>query len=154
MNSYTRKRRTGTTILETALSLALLVPILFTVIFVVLEYSYGYNINRNMNIAAALAARGLAAQYQTDSNLPNNSAEQQAVYSGIRITNMVNSNNQFSVPSGSAGWNTSATPPTVTVKVRYLSGQGTPALPSFPNPDPLGLGSAFVIQSSATYRLD
>jgi Flp pilus assembly protein TadG len=134
--------------------LAAFVPILFVIILVIIESSFAYNISRNMNIAAALAARGLAAQYELDSGLPSNTTEQQAVFSGIRITNMVNSNNQFTIPNGSAGWNTGATPPTVTVKVKYLSGQGSPALPSFPNPDPLGLGSAFVIQSTATYRLD
>jgi len=154
MKVLVRSRCRGTGLAETAASLALFLPVLITIAFVVIETSYAYTIAENMNVGAALAARGLAQEYQLDPGVTTNTTEQAAVFSGIRITNMINSNSQFSIPSGSSGWNTSATPPTVTVKVKYISGGGSPALPTFPNPDPLGLGATFTISSTATYRLD
>jgi hypothetical protein len=130
--------------------MALLFPILLMVIYVALQASYAYVIAQNMNEGAYLAARALAVGYRFNPNLPNDTTSQQTIFSRVRITNFVASNSQFSIPSN--GWNMS-TPATVTVKCRYLSGQGSPALPTFPKPDLLGLGSAFVIESNATYRL-
>lgn len=144
-------RQRGAMLAEAACSFALIFPLLILVIFVTIEASYAYTIGSNMNQAASLAARALAVYYQTNPEVVTNTSQQQAIFSNIRIPNMVSGNNQFSIPSG--GWNLTSSPPTVTVIVQYLPGQGSPPLAPFPNPDPLNLGSAFVISVPATYRL-
>lgn len=142
-------RRRGAVMAEAVSALAVMFPLLVLIIFVTLEASYAYVIGRNMNNAAFLASRALGLKYQTYPGIVTDTAEQQAIFSTIRIPNMVSGNAQFTIMN----WNTAASPPTVTVQVTYLPGQGTPALPSFPNPDPLNLGAAFRIGSSATYRM-
>lgn len=147
------RRSKGAILVEASSAMVVMFPLLVLVIFVTLEASYAYVIGRNMNNAAFLAARALGNRYQQNPNIVTDTAAQQAIFSSIRIPNMVSGNGQFQIPPGNAGWNTASSPPTVTVVVTYTPGMGTPALPAFPNPDPLKLGAAFRISSSASYRL-
>ena len=151
VSRYRSRSRRGDLIAEAVIVLAILFPTVVLTIYMSLEASQAYVIARAMHEAADLAARELASEYHSSPGIVSSDPAQQAVFTNIRTPNMVSTNSQFSIPTN--GWNTSGTPPTVTVTVKYLSGQGTPALPSFPSPDPLKLGSLFVVQSSAIYRL-
>ena len=151
--SYWRERFSGSVLAEVTAGMLLLFPTIILAIYVVVELSQAMAISQAMNEGAYLAARALAVYYKSDPEVVTTSSEQQTIFSSIRITNMINSNNQFTIPSGSSGWNTSGSPPTVTVVVKYLSGQGSPALPTFPYPDPLHLGSTFTISGTATAAL-
>lgn len=146
-----RRSPGGMTLSEAACALGLLTPVLLFVSLVVIEASRAYVIGTAMVNGAALAARSMAEYYRTNPEVAVTTSKQQAIFTNIRIPNMISSNSQFSIPAG--GWNLTATPPRVTVVVTYLPGQGSPALPSFPSIDPLKLGSNFVISESATYAL-
>ncbi|PWT99465.1 MAG: hypothetical protein C5B53_05340 [Candidatus Melainabacteria bacterium] len=144
-------RERGAALVDAAVGFAAIFPFLLVVCLVMVEASYAYIINRNMQQGACLAARGLAFYYQSNPEVVTTPAEQQAIFSSVRIPGYVADNSQFSIPQG--GWNTAGTPPTVTVVCTYIPGKGTPPLASFPNPDPLGLGSAYRVSCPATYRL-
>ncbi len=149
MNRIGRKRARGVSIAEAAASLTLLLPLMMTILFVVLEASYAYLIKTSLNEAAREAGRDLSVAYGQDASIAGNrTLEDAQVFDTIRITNMVNNSAQFSEPV----WNTSSSPPTVTVGVTYTSGQY--GLPTFPNPDPLGLSGQLTISASSTYRLE
>lgn len=148
----TKRFAGGGTLVESVAAIALILPLVVLVIFVTIEASQAYVICRSLNQGAYLAARELANCYKSDPSIQWDRAKQESmVYSNIRIPNMISSNSQFTCTS--SDWKLTSSPPTVRVVVRYLGGQGSPALPSFPNPDPLKLGSSFVISSSATYGL-
>jgi hypothetical protein len=143
------RRQTGVTIAECAASLSLMLPIVITLLFVVLEASYAYLIKNSMAEAARQAARDLSIAYAKNPQVASDrSAQNASVYNKIRIRNMINNSQQFD----DAQFDTGSDPPTVSVKVRYLSGQF--GLPTFPNPDFLNLGSRFRIDGDATYRLE
>ena len=146
-------REKGAALVDAAVGFCFVFPFLLIVCVVMIEASYAYIIARNMQEGACLASRALAHYYLTNPEVPTTPAEQQAIFSGIRIPGYVADNSQFSIPSGSAGWNTGGTPQTVTVVCTYLPGKGTPPLGPFPNPDPLGLGNAYRVSCAATYRL-
>ncbi len=143
----------GSMITEAAIGTIILLPATIIAIFVAMEISQAFLILQSMNEGAFLAAKGLANYYRNHREVVSSSTEQQSIFSQIRITNMINSNSQFGIPSGNAGWNTTGNPPTITVQVQYLSGQGSPALPQFPSIDPLNLGSSFTISGSSTCAL-
>ncbi|MBS1996795.1 MAG: hypothetical protein JSS86_10810 [Cyanobacteria bacterium SZAS LIN-2] len=147
-----RNRSTrGTTLSEAVMSLATLTPVLLAVTLVVIEASKVYSIEASMKNGANLAAASLANYYHTNPGVVTDPDAQQQVFNNIRISQMIASNSQFSIPAG--GWNLTANPPRVTVLCTYLPGQGSPALPAFPTIDPLKLGSRFTISESATYAL-
>jgi len=104
-----------------------------------------------MNQGAMIAARSLAEEYLVNNDIANDSAAQDAIFSEIRLKDMISDNSQFTIPNG--GWQTASDPKTVTVVCTYLPGVGNPANPPFPNPDILGLGGNFKISMSATYRI-
>lgn len=133
------------------MSLATLTPVLLAATLVVIEASKVYSIGTSMMNGANLAAASLANYYHTNPAVVTDTYAQQQVFNNIRISQMIASNRQFSIPPG--GWNLTANPPRVTVVCTYLPGQGTPALPAFPTVDPLKLGSKFTISESATYAL-
>jgi Flp pilus assembly protein TadG len=126
--------------------LALLLPIIVTCTFVIIEASQGFAIARDLQIGAELAARALATEGSSQGQVL---ATQQTIFSNIVIPNRIVDSSQF---SPAPYFNHSASPPTVTVYVQYKS-TGTKKPPTFPNPDPLNLGSTFVIKAQATYRL-
>jgi Flp pilus assembly protein TadG len=139
----------GATIAEAGAAMALMIPLLFAVLFVVLEASQAYMIKEALAQGARQAARNLAVEYGKDSAIQYRRDLQDAqVFSQIRLVNVINANEQFSDPV----WNTSASPPTVTVTVTYTPNQH--GLAPFPNPDPLNLGPNFVLNANSTYRLE
>lgn len=145
----TAKRKNGSTLAETAAAMVVLLPVVVCLIFVVLEASQAYLIQQSLDQAAREAARNLAVQYgQNNSIAASRITQDTLVFDGIRIHNVVNASSQFEDPT----WDTSGSPPTVSVKVDYTSGKN--GLPTFPNPDPLHLGSHFQLSGSSTYRLE
>ena len=126
-------------------------PIIVLVIFVALEAGYAFVLAKSLSEGAGMASRALAYEYRANPQIATDSTSQQAIFSRIRIENVISGNEQFEIPSG--GWQVSAEPKTVTVVVKYLPGKGSPALPAFPDPDPLNLGSAFTVAVTSTYRL-
>lgn len=147
-----RKSRNASGMLAEAVSsLALLLPLIVVIVFVAIQGSNAYVIARHMNQGAQIAARSLAEEYRTNKDLDTDTNAQNAIFSQIRLKDMIASNTQFTIPSG--GWQTNTDPKTVTVICTYIPGAGNPALPPFPNPNILGLGASFKISMSATYRL-
>jgi hypothetical protein len=146
---FLRRNQKGSSIAETAASLVIFLPILIAVLFVVLEASQAYLIKESLAQGAREAARNLAVQYGQNSQIVNNRPmEDTMVFDNIQIHNIINSSTQFDDPV----WNTTAIPPTVQVTVHYTSGQN--GLPTFPNPDPLHIGSQFALDAVSTYRLE
>ena len=131
------------TLVEVAATLALLFPSLILLTFVVVEAAQGYEIARDLQIGASLAARALGAQGSNTT-----SAQQTQILSNVSVANHVVDPSQFY----NVVWNNAANPPSVTVYVQYKS-TGTKKPPTFPKPDPLNLGSAFVLKAQATYRV-
>lgn len=145
MNSIRDK---GSAIAELAAAIAIVLPLVVTVIYVAVEAAQAYTISNCLANSAQRAARQLAINYGQDS--VSAMANTSQVFNQIQYLNIVNDASQFSIPSG--GWNTTTNPSTVTVIVTYHSNQH--GCPPFPNPDPLQLGSSFVLSSRATSRLE
>lgn len=143
-----KRNRKGSSIAESAASMSLLLPLTILIIFVALEVGYSYLIKTSLSQAARQAARELAVAYGGDPTIAQNKAAQEAVLEKVRIPNMVHNNAQFE----QVAFDTSQSPHTVSVHVRYLSNQY--GLPRFPNPDPLQMGNSLQIASQATYRLE
>jgi Flp pilus assembly protein TadG len=142
-----RRQAHGISIAETAASLVLLIPILFLVLFVIIECSKAYYIKDALAQGARQAARDMAIAYGQNKQIQYNRPMQDTVYDNVRIPSVINSSAQFD----DAQFSSSASP-TVTVTVRYTSGQN--GLPKFPDPDPLKLGASFKLQASSTYRVE
>lgn len=137
-------------IAELGAALILVLPIAITFLFVAVECTQIYLINSALNHAAAQAARKLAIGYGNDP--AGTMANPSTVFSQIKFLNIVQSSSQFSVPTGTGGWNTSAFPPTVTVQVSFVSGKN--GCPNLPNPDPLMLSSTLTMTATATSTLE
>jgi hypothetical protein len=150
MNRKTSRKNRGATIAEAGAALGLLLPLAFTLIFVVMEASYAYLIKESMAQGARQAARDLSIYYgQNGSAIASNRTLQDSmVFDKIRITNMIKSSSQFANPV----FQTTTEPLTVTVTCSYTGGQY--GLPTFPNPDPLNLGSNITLSATSTYRLE
>jgi Flp pilus assembly protein TadG len=139
----------GSSLAETAASLALLFPLLVVMLFVMLETSYAMFLKAMLAEASRTASRNLAIAYGQNPLVANNwSLEDSNVLQKVRIANVVNASAQFDPPI----WNTTVPPYTVTVDVHYKSGQY--GLPLFPYPDVLKLGTQFVPSAQSTYKLE
>jgi archaellum component FlaG (FlaF/FlaG flagellin family) len=136
---------------EAISSLMMFIPLLVVVILVTIQATQAYLIAKNMSRAAQIAARSLAEEYKSNSQIVSDSSAQQAIFNDIRIPQMVSSNQQFYIPP--TGWQTTVEPKTVTVVVTYISGVGSPANPAYPNPNILNLSSAFRISADSTFRI-
>jgi Flp pilus assembly protein TadG len=146
---FSRRNQKGTSIAETAASMVILLPILIMVLFVVMEASQAYLIKEGLSQAAREAARNLAVAYgQSTSIVDSRTTQDDKVFDNIRIKNIVNASEQFDNPT----WDTTGSPPIVTVRVEYKGGQY--GLSTFPNPDPLKLGQNFKLDATSTYRLE
>lgn len=144
------RMRLGVAITEVAAAMVLIMPLLVVTAFVVVEASQAFTINETLHQCALVAARNLAILYGHNPSLAQSTAGQQQVFQHIKVGNIVNSSQQFSIPNG--GWKITSNPPTVTVTCTYQSGQH--GCPKFPSPDPLKLGDTFVLQAQASYRLE
>lgn len=144
-----RNRQRGSSIVEAAVSMVIIIPIVIMILFVGMEASQAYLIKEALTQGAREAARNLSVAYGQDSNIQFDRAQQDAlVFNNIRMASIINASAQFDNPV----WNPNSSPPTVAVTVHYTSGQN--GLPVFPNPDPLNLGPRFQVNGSSTYRLE
>jgi hypothetical protein len=109
-----------------------------------------YMIKTTLDFAAQTAARRLAIAYGNDP--VSAQAFPEKVFDTIRFSGIVASSDQFSIPAGTAGWNTTKNPSTVSVNVVFQGNKY--GLPPFPTPDPLGLGQTFSLTSTAMNRLE
>ncbi|HEY9785063.1 MAG TPA: hypothetical protein V6D17_06650 [Candidatus Obscuribacterales bacterium] len=150
MRKYIRHRRNGAAIAELAAAFALLIPLVALTAWAVVEASQAYMIHGALHQCALTAARKLAIAYGYDRAAAMSNPN--ATFSTVRFGGIVNDNSQFTIPDGTAGWNTTAEPPTVTVVCQFHPGQH--GLQELPNPDPLHLGNTFVLQAQATCRLE
>ena len=138
------RRPRGSVLAEAAAVVALFLPTLVFLIMVVIEATNAYLIDRDLQIAAGMAARAIA---QTGNFQAGQQVTQDLIFSKIKIPNRVVDPSQFAPPPV---FDYSSTPPTVTVFVQYKS-TGVQPVPPFP--DPLNLGSLFIIKAQATYRM-
>lgn len=143
-----RRKKLGVTLTETVASMSVMVPILLSCGMVVSEVTHAYFIKQGLQQCAREAARSMGAMYnETSMVIGNKGLQDSLVYNNVRLSNIVGSSAQFD----EATFDTTATPPTVKVNVRYTSGQN--GLPAFPLFDPLGLGSNYKINAEAVYPL-
>ncbi|MDR3617409.1 MAG: hypothetical protein P4L53_27890 [Candidatus Obscuribacterales bacterium] len=120
-----------------------LVPLLVLIALVAIEAAKAYEISRDLQIGASLAARALAS-----SGSLTTQQQQSQILSDIQVGKNVVDPSQFY----SVIWQRNTTPPTVTVFVQSVS-TGPQKPPHFPDPDPLNLGSQFVMKAQSTFRL-
>lgn len=144
------RKKSGASAAELAGAMVIIMPIVAIAAWVAVEATEAYMINSALHQAALIAARRVAIAYGT--NPTGTKANPGQYFNNLQIGNMVRSPAQFSIPSGTAGWNESANPPTVTVVCTYTSGQN--GCPVFPSPDPLKLGNSFQLQARGTFRLE
>lgn len=144
------RKSSGLSLIETAAAAVVMIPVMIACVMAVQEVSEAYQIKQGLSQGARQAARDLAVAY-SQSNLVENdrSLQDSMVYTKIKIPRIVSDKSQFD----NATFDTSATPPTVTVNVHYRS-DGTTGLPPFPSFDPLNIGANFDLNASATYSLE
>ncbi len=110
---------------------------------VTIEAAKAFEISRDLQVGSSLAARALASAGSVTTP-----EQQSQILSDVRVGNTVVDSSQFY----SVVWQRNATPPTVTVCVQSTS-SGPQKPQPFPDPDPLNLGSRFVMKAQSTYRL-
>jgi Flp pilus assembly protein TadG len=143
-----RKQR-ASSIAEAAAAMGIMLPLIFIVIFTVIEITQAYLIRECLAQGARSAARQMAIAYGQDNQIKESrSLQNKLVFDNIRITNIINSSQQFDNPK----WNVTGYPPTVTVTVSYTSGKN--GLPAFPNTDPLNLASKLTLSAKSVYRVE
>ena len=141
-------RKRGITITEAVAAVSVMIPIMASSAMAISELSHAYVIKEGLQQCAREAALGMTAVYQETHIVDGNRAAQDSlVYNSCRLNNIVNSSAQFD----NAVFDQTSSPPTVTVNVRYTSGQY--GLPPFPLYAPLNLGSNFEVNAQATYAL-
>lgn len=136
--------------IETVATIAVMVPVMIACVMAVQEVSQAYQIKQGLSQGARQAARDLAVAYSQSKMVENDrSVQNSMVYSKIKIPGVITHESQFD----NGSFDTSSTPPTVTVNVHYKS-DGATQLPQFPSFDPLGLGANFDLNATATYSLE
>jgi Flp pilus assembly protein TadG len=149
---YSRCRKgLGSYLVETAATIALVVPLCFYAICVGIEACQVYGISQGLQQAARESARLLASTYAVDPGIVGNTGDQTTygflpVINSNTLTGVVADTSQFT-----ADFNTT-TPASVTVTVTYASGKY--GLATFPSIDPLFLGQNYQLKASATYTLE
>lgn len=141
-------RARGQMMPEFTASLILIVPMIVISAYVMIQASQAYIIHCTLKQAASTAARKLALAYGL--NPKQTVRNWQEIISSVEYPGVVNSYRQFDL--GEQGFNEKVNPPTVSVKVRFLSDQY--GCRHFPEPDILGLGRNFEISAESTCRLE
>ncbi len=149
MKSLKRRKTQGSVLVESVIAISIILPLTVAIILVALEATHAFFIAGGMTQAAVLTCRALASEYRINRAIVTDAAAQQSVFNNVRIPNLVHSNSQFQI----LGWNLAQDPKTVTVKVTYISGAGTPPLPAFPSTGTLNLDGLFQVSQAITYRL-
>lgn len=145
--SKTLVNRKGTTLVETVVTMSIMIPIMIATVLVIAEVSHFYAIKQGLLHASRQAARSMVAMYDESPLIVNNRPSQNTlVYDQVRVPNVVSDTTQFD----EAKFNTKSIPPIVTVTAHYKGGQT--GLPPFPWFDPLNMGTV-PIGASATYTL-
>ena len=140
----------GATIVELGAAIALLIPFIILASYIAVSVMQVCVVKSILNQSASTAARKLAVAY---ADSPEQAiTDPESIFNDIRFKNVVITSEQFEIPPGSAGWNLYSNPRTITVSVKFHSGQM--GLPTLPNPDPLGLSSGFALTSTATANLN
>ena len=127
-----RRRRppSAAAVADTVATTVIFVPLIVLIVLVTIQASIACVISGKMTQGAHLAARALATQYGTTPSIAVDGTMQQSVLTNVRIQNYVADNGQFEFNNTS--WQTTATPPTVTVSCNYIPGVGNPPLAPFP----------------------
>lgn len=142
-----RRKQRASSIAEAAAAMGIMLPLIFIVIFTVIEITQAYLIRECLAQGARSAARQMAIAYGQDNQIKESrSLQNKLVFDNIRITNIINSSQQFENPK----WNVTGYPPTVTVS--YTSGKN--GLPTFPSTDPLNLASKLTLSAKSVYRVE
>lgn len=144
-----RRRVKAAVLAEAAAAMVVLIPLVMLLIYVITEVCVIYNTKAGLLEAARHAARDLAVQYGIDPAVASSRPLQEAlVLDHVRIPNTVASSTQFDT----VVFQHTTVPGSVKVVVRYTGPSA--GLPPLPNPDPLNLGSRFVVTAESTYRLE
>jgi Flp pilus assembly protein TadG len=148
--SKSRSGQSGASLVETAVTVAFVVPLCFYALFVAMEASQTFGISQALQQGAREAARRIATTYAVDPGIVNNVGDQTKYgYDPVRINGVIADSSQFTATFNPDN----ANPTSVSVTATYASGKF--GLPPFPqNADPLFLGPNFKLQSSATYTLE
>jgi len=133
---------------EFTASLMMIVPLIVIAVYVMIEASEAYVIHCTLKQAASTAARKLAMAYGLDPK--HTVAHWSEIVSSINYPAVVSSYKQFELAG--QGFNETTNPPTVTVKVHFVS--DLYGCKHFPEPDLLGLGKGFEIVAESTCRLE
>lgn len=141
------RQQAGAATAEFGAAMIVLAPLIMVVGYVAVEVAQAYAIYNALYASAYTAARQLSIAYTQ--NAATTMANPSTVFDNVTYLNIVTSSSQFSIPTN--GWNESSYPHSVTVICAYQSGQN--GSPRFPNPDPLNLGSHFVLQAQASFYL-
>ena len=142
------RQRQGSSLVELAAALVVIIPLVFTLLFAAVEMTTAYMIHTVLSQSAHMAARNLAIAYPVDRTIAQNrSAQDSLVFDNVRHSGIINSSAQFD----DAVFDTTADPPTVSVTVHYASGDY--GLPVFPI-DLLGLEQLFHLSVTSSYRLE
>jgi Flp pilus assembly protein TadG len=157
------RHKQGSSIVEGAVALTILIPLLIMIVYVILEASHAYLIYSSLQQGAQEGARLLATypvgQPPSYTSYPLSQSQINDTLKQVQIPNVINDPAQFiwapsaSVPAGSPVFIGPASAPTsVVVTVKYTPGQYN--LPPFPDADVLKLGSTFTLQASACYQVN
>jgi hypothetical protein len=143
------RHRNGQGLVEVSVTLSLLLPLFLIILHVTCEVAHAYMIKSALTQAASRATRNMTIAYWQDESIATNrGAQDSVVYDKLRVQGMIVDSRQFS----DASFDLASSPPTVTVTVTYTGGSF--GLPKFPDPDPLGLGSRFIIKAAETQALE
>lgn len=141
------RSKKGVAIAEAAAALSIILPVIVLLSFVILEVSTYFLIKTSLSEAARKAARDLSVAYGADPSIAADPGKQEDVLEAIRLPNILQANEQFTVV-----FDQKSSPHSVSVKTAYLGGKY--GLQPFPNPDPLNLGLNLTISAASTFRLE
>ncbi|MGD9682769.1 MAG: hypothetical protein AB7W16_16385 [Candidatus Obscuribacterales bacterium] len=149
MKVVLKRTSRGSLLAESVVAIAVMLPVTILTVLIALEASHAFILSRGMTEGAVIAARALSYEYKTNKSVVTDSDAQQAIFSNIRMANLIHDNSQIQI----VNWQLTDEPKTVTVKVTYIPGAGTPPLPPFPTVPCIDLPGSYRICQFVTYRL-
>lgn len=143
------RRSHGNGIAEAGVAMAVLIPLFLVLLHITVEVAKAYLIKSTLTAAANRAVREMSIKYWQDHTIATNrSIQDTLVFDKVRIDSMVVNSQQFS----DANFDLVSDPPVVSVTVTYTGGKY--GLAPYPDPDPLALGSSYLISSTVTHALE
>lgn len=140
------QRVRGMTLAEFAPALILFLMLAGGMVYTLIVVAQAGLIQLSLEQGASTAAHNIALAYGNDPTINKKALE--PIFSNIRFSNVLVSQDQFEVTN----WSLNKNPPTVTVSASYEG--GTNGLPPFPNPDIFGINKKFSFKAQATARLE